>query len=267
MSLGEAGVAIFFGISGYLITGSWFADPNIFRFFAKRFLRIWPALAVTVTVLWAFCHLPQQGISQLTFPIAADLFWSRNISLVFGYWDWTQFFASNPMPSLDRSLWTIPIEVQCYLVAGFSFFLLERRARFFLLPLMLVPLFVPGDTSMLGACFLAGSAMRQWKHGFMLGLIGRSHRGGDGPMGAIDCPLHRRGSGVRGFPVVAHSQASGRARRLQLWPLPLGVACCSGRDDAVGRQALADPVVAGRDGLSSVAVVALDREPCFDVEA
>ena len=42
------GVFAFFAISGYLITKSWTADPSLSRFWAKRALRIMPALCVVV---------------------------------------------------------------------------------------------------------------------------------------------------------------------------------------------------------------------------
>ncbi len=47
-SLGGAAVIVFFVISGYLTTGSWFNDPNVLRFSLKRFLRIWPGLIVVI---------------------------------------------------------------------------------------------------------------------------------------------------------------------------------------------------------------------------
>ncbi|RYH66892.1 MAG: acyltransferase, partial [Alcaligenaceae bacterium] len=50
-TFGTLGVLIFFSISGFLVASSWKSDPNIFRFAARRFLRIWPALAVVVVGL------------------------------------------------------------------------------------------------------------------------------------------------------------------------------------------------------------------------
>lgn len=52
ISLGALGVAIFFTISGYLVTQSWLSDPHPVRSAVKRILRIWPALFV-VTVIAA----------------------------------------------------------------------------------------------------------------------------------------------------------------------------------------------------------------------
>jgi len=43
-------VFVFFSISGYLVSQSFFCDPNVWRFCVRRFLRIWPAFTVTVTI-------------------------------------------------------------------------------------------------------------------------------------------------------------------------------------------------------------------------
>ena len=42
------GVAVFFIISGFLVTRSWCDNPNIFAFLKKRILRIFPALIAVV---------------------------------------------------------------------------------------------------------------------------------------------------------------------------------------------------------------------------
>src|SRR5690348_17744391 len=51
--LGLVGVFVFFVISGYLVTESWVRSPMPGRFALRRFLRIYPGLAVNV-VLCAF---------------------------------------------------------------------------------------------------------------------------------------------------------------------------------------------------------------------
>jgi len=48
LTLGGFAVLVFFAISGYLVASSWSADPEAWRFAARRFLRIWPAYAVVV---------------------------------------------------------------------------------------------------------------------------------------------------------------------------------------------------------------------------
>jgi peptidoglycan/LPS O-acetylase OafA/YrhL len=48
IGFGELGVAVFFVISGYLITMSWQRNNNILVFLINRTLRIFPALLVVV---------------------------------------------------------------------------------------------------------------------------------------------------------------------------------------------------------------------------
>lgn len=50
MDAGTIAVVVFFGISGFLITQSWATDPNLWRFAAKRGLRVMPALVVVVAL-------------------------------------------------------------------------------------------------------------------------------------------------------------------------------------------------------------------------
>jgi len=116
-SLGHFGVLIFFSISGFLVSKSWRQDPQLGRFLAKRFLRIWPGLAM-FTVL-AACVLG---------PTVSTLSWRDYFSHAEFYeffktlklFTIRQFlpgvFENNVWPgAVNGSLWTIPIEVRCYL--------------------------------------------------------------------------------------------------------------------------------------------------------
>lgn len=116
-SFGGFAVLIFFAISGYLVTQSWYSDPNILRFALRRLLRIWPALAVVVT-LTALVLGPV--VSSLP---AADYYahggtWQYFLNLRFiAVYILPGVFEKNPYPlGVNGSIWTIPIEVLCYLV-------------------------------------------------------------------------------------------------------------------------------------------------------
>lgn len=85
--LGTYAVYAFFAISGYLVTQSWLHDPSWWRFSARRFLRIAPGYAVVIAVV----------------PLAL---WAI---------DRTDF-TGNPHGIVNGSLWTIPLEVQCYVL-------------------------------------------------------------------------------------------------------------------------------------------------------
>ncbi|HEX7801853.1 MAG TPA: acyltransferase [Pseudoxanthomonas sp.] len=108
-SLGGLGVAIFFAISGFLVTHSWVRDPDLGRFLARRYLRIVPALAVCIPLTWLATKL--SGLSH---------------------------FPGNPYAALNGSLWTIPWEVTCYLsLCGLSL-LFRLRAPVFLVGMLVL---------------------------------------------------------------------------------------------------------------------------------
>ena len=119
-SLGNLGVLIFFSISGYLVTLSWVQDPDLPRFLIRRFLRVWPALAVTVglTLLLAVIFLPAGKVPP---GIARYLY---NVGFV--RIDFPIFFH-NPRPNINASLWTITFEVRWYLILGVAGVLLRDR--------------------------------------------------------------------------------------------------------------------------------------------
>lgn len=86
-SLGNVGVLIFFSISGYLVTSSWLKDPHIFRFCARRTLRMLPALCVALPLTMAV--IGALGLNG---------------------------FPENPRHLMNGSLWTIKYEVCCYVL-------------------------------------------------------------------------------------------------------------------------------------------------------
>lgn len=116
-SVGGLAVTIFFIISGYLVTISWWRDPHVWRFALRRFLRIWPALTAVVVVTtyglgtWV-TKLPLQ--EYLLHPGTAEYLqalWMRIHFVLPGV------FENNPYPhGVNGSLWTIPYEVRCYIV-------------------------------------------------------------------------------------------------------------------------------------------------------
>jgi peptidoglycan/LPS O-acetylase OafA/YrhL len=123
-TLGALGVEIFFAISGFLVAKSWYAQPRLRAFVVKRSLRIVPALAVTVLAL-AFVLGPI--VSEVS---PGDYFRSSTtyaypidnvVATVSG--DTVRdvshglpgVFASAPDTSVDKSLWTLPIEVRAYI--------------------------------------------------------------------------------------------------------------------------------------------------------
>lgn len=141
------GVYIFFILSGFLIAQSWQRDPHLWRFLARRFWRLFPALAVVVTItalvlgaFWTSLPLRDYFAHAQTWDYFANL-----------YSDQTRFFLPGVFESLpyeravNGSLWSIAWEVKCYLalaalgVLGFFRWLWGLRA---LLALSLVLFFL-----------------------------------------------------------------------------------------------------------------------------
>jgi peptidoglycan/LPS O-acetylase OafA/YrhL len=119
---GYAILSMFFGLSGFLITGS-AMRLSLGNFIINRGLRIIPALfvevALSAVVLGAiFTTLPQSEYFR------SDGFW-RYFGNVAGLASFTLpgVFATNPDHSVNISLWTVPFEIGCYiLIAGLILF-------------------------------------------------------------------------------------------------------------------------------------------------
>jgi peptidoglycan/LPS O-acetylase OafA/YrhL len=113
---GRLAVGVFFALSGYLVCGSWLADPSPWRFAARRALRIVPGLVVNglVTALLI--------AGMVTSLPAADYYrsgsvWSYVLKLptLLSSAYLPGVFESNPLPhTTNASLWTLRYEVLMY---------------------------------------------------------------------------------------------------------------------------------------------------------
>ena len=171
-SYGGLAVAIFFVISGYLVTMSWERDPSVWRFALRRFVRIWPALTAAI-VLTAYVL----GAWVTKLPIQDYLTHPGTAQYLQGLWLQIHYvlpgvFETNPYPlGVNGSLWTIPIEVRCYIVLGAAGLLGLLRFRPVLLlciALYMVWFFARSNADVTGAVnygrelsafFLAGAAL------------------------------------------------------------------------------------------------------------
>lgn len=115
-SLGALGVMIFFSISGYLVTQSWGRDPCVWRFLAKRILRIWPGL-IAVTAATTLLLGPMVSKIALGEYLRDSRTWAyfQTLLLTIRH-DLPGVFIANPYPNaVNGSLWTLPVEFLCYL--------------------------------------------------------------------------------------------------------------------------------------------------------
>lgn len=123
-------VIIFFVVSGYLVTGSWYNDPNVLRFSARRFLRLWPALTL-VTVFTAY------GLGAWVTSLPLDEYWANRATL--DYLNILRMQIHDVLPGvfshspyiqdINGSLWTLPLGVRCYAVLALAGLLRLMRWR------------------------------------------------------------------------------------------------------------------------------------------
>jgi peptidoglycan/LPS O-acetylase OafA/YrhL len=113
------GVMIFFSLSGYLVTDSWLRQPEPMAFFAKRSLRIFPALLVVVVTSAAVLGPAMTRLSIQDY-VRNIHFWYylRNVGLYISY-NLPGVFDDNPYKfAVNGSLWSLPAEYLCYILVA-----------------------------------------------------------------------------------------------------------------------------------------------------
>jgi len=154
---GGVGVSIFFFLSGLLVWSSWARDPNSKRFFARRSLRIFPALWFVV----AFCVLVLGPLnSSLTLSEYAASPETRRYlttAVLVVRQGLPGVFSGNPYPwAVNGSLWTLPVEFLCYVsVAIVGSMGLVRRSWVMGASLGLAVLAAAFGAQLLGARFVS----------------------------------------------------------------------------------------------------------------
>lgn len=115
-SFGGAGVTIFFFLSGLLVWTSWERDSDLKRFFARRSLRIFPALGVVVFSS-VFLLGPIFSNLRLTdYFLSSETWRYLSTALLLPRNTLPGVFSDNPYPLVvNGSLWTLPVEFLCYI--------------------------------------------------------------------------------------------------------------------------------------------------------
>jgi peptidoglycan/LPS O-acetylase OafA/YrhL len=116
-TFGPLGVNIFFSISGYLVIQSWESDPNLYRFWVRRILRIFPALTVCI-LLTIFLIGPINTKYSYWDYFKNEYTWGylSNIYLYITFY-LPGVFAENRVPNnVNGSLWSLPVEFSMYLI-------------------------------------------------------------------------------------------------------------------------------------------------------
>jgi peptidoglycan/LPS O-acetylase OafA/YrhL len=117
VDLGAVSVGAFMGLSGYFIMRSWSRDPNLWRFWVRRLLRIMPGLLVVLTVSALVLGTLTTTLGRrayLAHPATWDYI-SHNVLLFPQQYVLPGVFTANPYPSaVNGSLWSLPVELLGY---------------------------------------------------------------------------------------------------------------------------------------------------------
>jgi peptidoglycan/LPS O-acetylase OafA/YrhL len=138
---GTLGVLVFFGISGFLIAGSWVTEPRVRAFALKRALRVLPGLIVCAVVT-AFVIGPLVTADPLGSYFADPsvyLYVVRQLALITFNPFLPGVFETNPYPDVvNGSLWTLPLEACCYMAVAVAGVIGVLHRRWLLIGLLAV---------------------------------------------------------------------------------------------------------------------------------
>ena len=125
-SYASTAVDCFFVVSGYLVTTSFDRDPSLYRFYVRRFFRIYPLyLAVIILQAIVLASIAPGGPLANAGSMLSYLFFNA-IFANFAQHDIGGVLTGLVDPSLNASLWTLKIEFGFYLILPFLWRLVER---------------------------------------------------------------------------------------------------------------------------------------------
>ncbi|WP_102128593.1 acyltransferase family protein [Deinococcus planocerae] len=174
MTLGALAVTVFFGMSGYLVMGSWERRPDTAAFARARALRVWPALivvvAATVVLIGPALSTDPGGYwaSVQTWAYVQNLFLHQPPG---GQRFLPGLFETNPLPRVvNGPLWTLEYEVGCYaalLALGVARLLTRESVTALAVVLGVIVWRVPGAHGQpwlyLPLAFATGAALHAWR--------------------------------------------------------------------------------------------------------
>lgn len=113
------GVVILFAISGFLIAASIERSSNLGIYFKRRFIRIYPELWLGTIVNIGMISVLARDIMD-----SSVIFWG--ITQVFGISNTPSCLKDFATGSVNGALWTIFVEIQLYIVTGFTYRMLTK---------------------------------------------------------------------------------------------------------------------------------------------
>lgn len=123
---GRMGMALFFCLSGFLITSMLYRNPDVPAFVTKRVLRIVPAMFLYLTVLFLFFNLPLNSFLL-------------NLTFLSNYF--TDGLAGGPV----GHLWSLCVEMHFYLTISLAVLIGGRRAVWLVIPAALIVTYLRGE--------------------------------------------------------------------------------------------------------------------------
>ncbi|PTA95655.1 acyltransferase [Kluyvera sp. Nf5] len=181
LSWGGVCVAVFFSISGFLVTQSAQRSPDYISFMTKRIKRIFPALIVcSFVMIYLLAPFYQQNATA--FLLSKDTFENFLKIIMLLPASVSDVFAGYKYAgSINGSLWTLTLEFTCYIVVGFLLFVNKtwKTPAFILAIIVAVNIFASAETNNItwysmnlgwlvrfGICFALGSllsmTLEQW---------------------------------------------------------------------------------------------------------
>jgi len=115
VAFGSVGVDGFFAISGFLVCSSLLRNPSAPAYLRNRLLRLLPALIVLVLALVLILG-PLATSAPDYWRDPATWRFLGTVTIYGVQQHLPGVFADNPDPLVDGSLWTLPMELTCYLL-------------------------------------------------------------------------------------------------------------------------------------------------------
>ena len=130
LGLPGLGVAMFFAISGYLVTRSYTRHGSFAAYAEARLLRIYPALilAVALTVLLG-AVLTSVGTWDFLSSKQTVEYAIHDSTLIDLRYTLPGVFGDNPSSAVNGSLWTLPVEMRMYILVAIAGLLGVLRFR------------------------------------------------------------------------------------------------------------------------------------------
>jgi len=114
MTIGWVGVALFFVLSGYLVTQSWARRPSPAAFLRARALRIYPALIAVVVGIFLVGGFLSRDAGYFVSTDARE--YLLNILVPFSDNKLPGLFTNLPTTTVSDNFWTLRYEIGCYLL-------------------------------------------------------------------------------------------------------------------------------------------------------